>query len=198
MFTLFVLLTLYCIIHSVLADFEIMKKWYFKWWYRFFYVVQSNLLLIPPFVVYLKIESDYVLNYPFIIKLILFLIQIFAVAFSIYAAKSYDNMSFLGFTQIKNFLFHGEEEFREKGLFELDGALKYVRHPYYFSGLVLIWARPLKGKDLIVNFVFTLYFILGAYNEERKLLKYFGNAYEEYRQKVPMLIPTFLRFKKWK
>jgi protein-S-isoprenylcysteine O-methyltransferase Ste14 len=105
-------------------------------------------------------------------------------------------MSFLGFTQIKNYIKYGEEEFKEKGLFELNGALKYVRHPYYFSGLVLIWARPLKGKDLVVNIVFTIYFILGALNEERKLVKYFGNTYKDYQKKVPMLIPVFLRLKK--
>jgi len=35
----------------------------------------------------------------------------------------------------------------------------------------------------------TTYIIIGAYFEERKLLNEFGDAYAEYRQHTPMLIP---------
>jgi protein-S-isoprenylcysteine O-methyltransferase Ste14 len=42
---------------------------------------------------------------------------------------------------------------------------------------------------LALNLGLTLYIIIGAYFEERKLLLEFGGAYTEYRQKTPMLIP---------
>jgi protein-S-isoprenylcysteine O-methyltransferase Ste14 len=35
----------------------------------------------------------------------------------------------------------------------------------------------------------TIYTIVGALYEERKLVKAFGQAYEEYRKHTPMLIP---------
>jgi protein-S-isoprenylcysteine O-methyltransferase Ste14 len=38
----------------------------------------------------------------------------------------------------------------------------------------------------------TLYIIIGAYFEERKLLRDFGDAYAGYKRKTPMLIPLRL------
>jgi protein-S-isoprenylcysteine O-methyltransferase Ste14 len=35
----------------------------------------------------------------------------------------------------------------------------------------------------------SIYILVGAYFEERKLLVEFGDAYSEYRQRTPMLIP---------
>jgi protein-S-isoprenylcysteine O-methyltransferase Ste14 len=39
----------------------------------------------------------------------------------------------------------------------------------------------------------TVYILVGAYFEERKLLREFGAAYAEYKSKTPMLIP-WLKF----
>ena len=71
-----------------------------------------------------------------------------------------------------------------------DGWYAYVRHPLYFGSIVLIWLVP----DMTVNRLalivpFTLYFIVGAYFEERKLLRDFGDRYAEYRARTPMFIP---------
>jgi len=35
----------------------------------------------------------------------------------------------------------------------------------------------------------TIYVLVGAYFEERKLLRDFGEAYAEYKRKTPMLVP---------
>jgi protein-S-isoprenylcysteine O-methyltransferase Ste14 len=43
--------------------------------------------------------------------------------------------------------------------------------------------------------VFSVYIIVGAWFEERKLLRDFGSAYAEYKSKTPMLIPNFINRK---
>jgi protein-S-isoprenylcysteine O-methyltransferase Ste14 len=71
-----------------------------------------------------------------------------------------------------------------------DGFYRYVRHPLYTAGLVIIWLIPTMTCNLLaLNLGLTIYIIVGAYFEERKLLDEFGDAYAEYRRHTPMLIP---------
>lgn len=71
-----------------------------------------------------------------------------------------------------------------------DGWYAYVRHPLYLGILILFWLIPeMTVNRLTVIATLTLYLVLGAYFEERKLLKDFGAAYAEYRSRTPMLIP---------
>ena len=78
----------------------------------------------------------------------------------------------------------------------VNGLYRFVRHPLYTAGLVIIWLMPVMTCNLLaLNIGLTLYVLIGAVYEERKLLKEFGQAYAAYRQRTPMLIPG-LRFKK--
>ncbi|MCI5132393.1 MAG: hypothetical protein D3904_12970 [Candidatus Electrothrix sp. EH2] len=74
--------------------------------------------------------------------------------------------------------------------FTCEGALAYVRHPWYSSGLVLLWTPgPITDADLRPRIILTLYFIIGTLLEERKLLRELGESYKRYQRQVPMLIP---------
>ena len=71
-----------------------------------------------------------------------------------------------------------------------DGLYRYVRHPLYTAGLVFIWLIPIMTWNLLALIIgLSVYVITGAYFEERKLLLEFGDAYAEYRQHTPMLVP---------
>ncbi len=74
------------------------------------------------------------------------------------------------------------------------GILGRVRHPWYTAGILLLWT-PGSYTDvtLAVHLVLTAYFIIGSILEERRLLARFGDAYREYQQRVPMLIPRLRR-----
>jgi protein-S-isoprenylcysteine O-methyltransferase Ste14 len=75
-----------------------------------------------------------------------------------------------------------------------EGLYRYVRHPLYSLGLVVVWLLPVMTRNaLFLNVGITLYILVGAAFEERKLLRKFGAAYAEYRQKIPMFIPWPLR-----
>jgi protein-S-isoprenylcysteine O-methyltransferase Ste14 len=68
-----------------------------------------------------------------------------------------------------------------------------VRHPLYFFGLILLWSNPEVTLNIFVfNVLSTLYFWIGSRYEDRRLEAMFGEAYLEYRQRVPGLLPIKL------
>ena len=77
-----------------------------------------------------------------------------------------------------------------------DGWYAYVRHPLYLGILVFSWLiADMTVNRLALVLVFSLYIVIGAYFEERKLLQDFGPAYAEYKSKTPMLIPKIINRK---
>ena len=54
--------------------------------------------------------------------------------------------------------------------------------------LVLI-GRISSELDIATAFWACLYLAIGTYFEERKLLRLYGKAYEDYRRDVPAIIP---------
>jgi protein-S-isoprenylcysteine O-methyltransferase Ste14 len=76
-----------------------------------------------------------------------------------------------------------------------DGWYAYVRHPLYLGILVFGWLIPeMTVNRLALLVVFSLYILIGAWFEERKLLKDFGPAYAEYKTRVPMFFPKIGKF----
>lgn len=70
-----------------------------------------------------------------------------------------------------------------------DGLYAYVRHPLYTAGLAFLWAWPdMTVNRLAVWIVFSLYFVIGAVFEERRMLRELPE-YAAYKIRTPMLIP---------
>jgi protein-S-isoprenylcysteine O-methyltransferase Ste14 len=70
------------------------------------------------------------------------------------------------------------------------GLYKFVRHPIYTFSLLFLWLTPMLTDNMLVFYIgITLYFIIGAYFEERKLLREFGEAYAAYKKSTAMIIP---------
>lgn len=74
--------------------------------------------------------------------------------------------------------------------FQTPGLYRYVRHPL-MTGLVLwFWATPhMTVGHLLFAAGFTTYILVGVRLEERMLIDIYGEAYREYRERVPMLFP---------
>jgi len=71
---------------------------------------------------------------------------------------------------------------------------RYVRHPMFLSSILLIWLTPTMTVNLATAyFMATLYFSVGTFLEETKLVQTFGEAYRQYQQQVPRLIPRLGR-----
>lgn len=74
------------------------------------------------------------------------------------------------------------------------GMYRLTRHPLYTFSLLMVWMSPeMTNNSLTLYLGATLYTIIGAFFEERKLLKTFGAAYAEYRSATPMMIPWLPR-----
>jgi methanethiol S-methyltransferase len=99
--------------------------------------------------------------------------------------KSYDMQEFLGLRQLQL----NVRKVEDQEHFHLSLFHRYVRHPWYFFGLVLIWTRDMNATTLLSSVFITLYFVIGSRMEEKKLLVYHGDTYRRYMARVPGLIP---------
>jgi protein-S-isoprenylcysteine O-methyltransferase Ste14 len=96
-------------------------------------------------------------------------------------------LAFLGLSQLWSTQ-SGGTELVSRGLY------RFVRHPLYTAGLAFIWLSPrMTVNRLTLTVAATLYILLGATFEERKLRREYGEAYVRYAAVTPMLIP----FTKW-
>lgn len=78
--------------------------------------------------------------------------------------------------------------FRERWMYRFD------RHPIMTGILIGMWVTPTMTLDhLLFAAGSTVYVLIGVHFEERSLLRQWGRRYEEYRERVGTIVPTFTR-----
>lgn len=74
--------------------------------------------------------------------------------------------------------------------FQTNSLYRYVRHPIMFGFIIAFWATPfMTVGHLLFAFVTTAYIFIGVQFEEHDLMQFLGKNYDDYRRRVPMLIP---------
>lgn len=76
--------------------------------------------------------------------------------------------------------------------FKVTFFYKFVRHPLYVGWILFFWGTPrMTTGHLLLAVGMTAYMLVAIRYEERDLVRFLGDDYVQYREKVPMLIPKF-------
>ena len=198
MLLLIVLWIAWCAFHSLLITTAV-RRWFegkggpWLGLYRLGYVGVSLATLAPLLWYGQMLPQRQLLVLPLWAQAVQLLLFGYALALFVGGARVYDLHSFLGLAQWRTFR---AGRIPEPPAFRQAGILRHVRHPWYGGGISLLWAMPdLTQVSLAIRVILTAYLILGALLEERKLKAEFGQIYQEYCRRTPMLFPW--KFRLW-
>jgi protein-S-isoprenylcysteine O-methyltransferase Ste14 len=182
---------LYGVLHSLLAS-HTAKRWaarmlgegWVRRWYRLVFSSLGGLTLLPVLYLVRALPDRTLYSIPLPWAILTGLVQLAAAAALLWTVMQTGAMNFIGFEQA---LDPASAE-RPRPLVSA-GMYRYVRHPLYFLGLVVIWLTPVMTANILaLNLGVTAYLLLGSLLEENKLRDDLGPAYEEYRSRTPWMI----------
>jgi len=168
-----------------------MKQWVAKRWsdmmpyYRLTFNALAIVLTIPLLLVMFLYPGEPLWQWRGIGFYVSSALALLAVAGFVYSLKYYDLAEFWGTRQLRE----GNKSVNDQECFHISPLHRYVRHPWYFLALVIIWTRDVTTVQLLVYLLVTGYFVFGSFLEERKLIAYHGEVYRKYQQKVAGIIP---------
>ncbi len=180
----------YFLIHSWLASLRV-KTWLAgrapRWFpaYRMVYNLLAGVLLLPPLLLMWRSGSEPLWRWQGLMGALAYLLMLLAIAGFVWSLRWYDSGEFLGLRQWKR----QQHDTRDLERLHISPLHRYVRHPWYSLGLVLVWTQDMDPARLLSAVLITLYLIVGSWLEERKLVVYHGTSYRDYLKRVPGLIP---------
>jgi protein-S-isoprenylcysteine O-methyltransferase Ste14 len=180
----------YALIHSLLATLGI-KTWIRETFgaraargYRLAYNLFAGLSGLPILVLFYLLPDQHLYQIPFPWSIFTTLGQLSGIFIIVIGILQTDPWHFVGLRQIF------QPEKAQPSEMITTGLYSWVRHPLYTGGLLLIWSSPIMTVNLLTIFILlTIYLVVGARLEEKRLLHEFGDQYQSYQQRVPMLIP---------
>jgi len=181
---------LYFTLHSLLASFTI-KRWVARRWprllrgYRLLYNALALLLLLPIAWLTLAPGHSFLWEFTGIWRWLTDGLALVAMVGFLWSLRFYSGAEFLGTAQWRG----RQARVEDQEAFRLSPLHRWVRHPWYFLGLVILWTRPMDPLRLTSALAITLYLVIGSRLEERKLISLHGARYRRYRQLVPALLP---------
>lgn len=181
----------YFLSHSLLASLGV-KRWVATHmpqllpWYRLTFNGLAILLLAIPLGFMWDLRSDPLWEWQGISAWFAYGIALLALAGFFWSLHYYDGQEFLGLRQLRL----GSHDIKDQECLHISPLHRYVRHPWYGLGLVLVWTQEMDPARLLSAVLITLYLVIGSRIEERKLLVYHGEVYREYRRLVPGLFPV--------
>lgn len=150
--------------------------------YRLFYNIFSMISFVPILYLMTELPAPNMYQVPMPWNYLMLAGQGISVILLFVAVLQMDILSFVGLRQLF------EEE--KTGKLTTEGFYRFMRHPLYTFGLLILWLSPsVTVNSFVIYIALTIYIFVGAYFEERKLLREFGQEYAQYQSVTPMLIP---------
>jgi len=112
-------------------------------------------------------------------------IQLSGVVIILFGLTQYDLGRFSGVTQ----LHHGDSLTADEEPLHITGMHRYVRHPLYLGAYLYLLGGAVSEFGMQTALWGCLYLWVGTWFEERSLVKHYGRAYLEYKEKVPAIFP---------
>ncbi|HEX7830427.1 MAG TPA: isoprenylcysteine carboxylmethyltransferase family protein [Thermoanaerobaculia bacterium] len=184
------LLGLFAVQHSVMA-----RRWFKERWTRIVpqqierstYVLASSLALILVFAKWQPLGGVVWSVEDPVARAILYSLFAFGWALVLVSTFLINHFDLFGLRQVWLFLRNRPYTTLRFGT---PGPYGLVRHPLYVGWFFAFWMTPtMTYAHLLFAIATTAYILIAIQFEERDLVHEHGAAYEEYRRKVPMLVP---------
>lgn len=178
-----VLWSAYFVLHSALATARVRASIIRRWpalgaHYRATYNVVAVVLLVPVATLVTTVPGALLWSWPGVLAHVRDLLTLGALGAAWYAGRAYPLRSFLFGTQAD-----------DRSLLVISPIHRYVRHPWYAFGLILVWTRDMDLAMFISAVAITVYLLIGSRLEDRKLVAQYGDAYKDFQLRVPGLLP---------
>lgn len=188
---IFIAFGLYSVVHSMLASMTF-KEWARKLlgaqvdrYYRLFFNFVGGVTLLPFLALPVWLADQPMWSIPLPWVILTGAIQIGAALALLASVLQGGTLAFIGFSQA-----FGSGDPQQSEILNTGGLYQFMRHPLYTFSMLFLWLTPIMTLNLLaLTSAISLYFVVGAMFEERKLERQFGDAYRDYKKRVKMFIP---------
>ncbi len=196
MLVVLIAMIVYALLHSWLAG-QKMKAAFLKRFgerayhglYRLFYNVLAVIMILPIFLIVIFRPGQVVWSVDLRLEPLLLIIQAIGLIGATVSLLQIDLLRFVGISQLAAYLRNQplplpDEPLQTKGLYAL------TRHPLYAFSLMVLWpVTTMTSAYLGFCIGATIYFLIGSYYEERRLIQNMGQTYLDYQSRVFWLTP---------
>jgi hypothetical protein len=163
-------------------------------WYRFLYNAFGFLTTALAVYLIVLIPDARLWTAPLALRIPMHALQLLGAYVGLRAFDIFDTAEFMGLRQALAYVrgrhIEGDIEGIRINRLVTTGIYGLTRNPMYLGGILLFTFNPYVTRNwLTVSALADLYFIMGAFVEERRLLSRFGEEYDRYKKRVPLLLP---------
>ncbi|MBI5446459.1 MAG: isoprenylcysteine carboxylmethyltransferase family protein [Deltaproteobacteria bacterium] len=166
----------------------------FRRWFRLCYSIQAAVLFLV-FLVYAAVQPDIeLLVFYGQLVWLLYGLRLLGLGILVWSLWAVGFTTFLGIDYWRAGKHH--ELPAGDGIdapeFTIRGPYRWVRHPMYSGGFLLLWALPYWTLNILAfNLAATTYLWLAVRHEEARLVEAFGDKYRAYQATTPRFFPRF-------
>ena len=140
----------YFLIHSLLASLWLKQRVADRYpqllpWYRILFNVLAVVLILPPLVQLWWLRSEPLWRWEGALAWTAYALMLLACLGFVWSLRYYDGGEFLGLRQLAR----RQRDVRDQERLHISPMHRFVRHPWYSLGLVLVWTQDMDPARLV-------------------------------------------------